>query len=111
MQAEGDVDNSLFGEALSVRELGTLEHGGAWCITYMDPAHRFLSVDEVHGCGLACAYGDGVGAIQRCGLDVLRVGNEEIRWTVHGVWNSRIWGRINTLVLRFNSRAVDLHMQ
>lgn len=90
MKAEGDVNRSLFGEALGIRELGTLEHGGTRCITYMDPAHSFLSIDEVHSCGLARAYRDGVGAIQRCGLDVLRVGDQEVRGTVHGFWNSRM---------------------
>lgn len=63
MQAQGDVNNSLFGEALGIRELGTLEHGGTWRITYMDPADGFLGIDEVHGCGLACTYRDGVGTI------------------------------------------------
>lgn len=89
MQAQRDVNSSLFCEALGVRELGTLEHGGTWCITYMDPAHSFLSIDEVHGCGLARAYRDGAGTVQRCCLDVLGVGDQEIRGTIHRLWNSR----------------------
>lgn len=88
MQAQGDVNNSLIGEALGVRKLGTLQHGGTWRVTHVDPAHRFLGVNEVHGCGLARAYRDGVGAIQRRRLDVLRVGNEEVRGSVHGIWRS-----------------------
>lgn len=86
MQAQGDVNSSLFGEALGIRELGALEHGAAWRVTYVDPAHCFLGVDEVHGCGLACAYRDGVGTVQRRGLDVLRVGDEEVRGAVHRIW-------------------------
>lgn len=89
MKTQGDVNSFLFGEALGVRELGTLEHGGTWRITNVDPAHSFLSIDEVHGCGLARAYRDRVGTIQRRGLDVLRVGDEEVWRTVHRVWNSR----------------------
>lgn len=95
MQAQGDVNSSLFGEAPGVGELGTLEHGGTWSITYVDPAHSFLSIDEVHGCGLARADRDRVGTIQRCGLDVLRVGDEEVWGTVHRVWNSRTCELVN----------------
>lgn len=88
MQAQGDVNSSLFGKTFGVRKLGALEHGGTWRVAYVDPAHSFLSVDEVHGRGLARAYRDGVGTVQRCGLDVLRVGDQEVGGTVHRVWNS-----------------------
>lgn len=54
----------------------------------MNPAHGLLGVDEVHGGGLLCVDGDGVGSAQRGGLDVLGVGYQEVRMPIYRVLNA-----------------------
>lgn len=80
VQAEGDVDDPLVGDALQVGDLGTLELRSCGGVTHVDPADRFLCVQEVHGGGLLGAregQAVGIGPRQGRGLDVLRVGDEE----------------------------------
>lgn len=88
VQAQGDVDGALLGEALQVGDLGALELGAGGRVAHVDPAHRLLSVQEVHGGGLLGAGGQQAvdrGAAQKRGLDVLGVGYEEDRGPVHWV--------------------------
>lgn len=89
MQAERDVDDSLLSEALQIGNLGTFEVRGRGGFSHMDPADHFLSVQEVHGCGLLGASGQQAVdccAAQRGGLDVLGVGDQQHRQTVHWDW-------------------------
>lgn len=87
VQAEGDVDGLLLCEALGIGELGTLELGGSGRVTHVDPAHGLLGVDEVHSGGLLSVDGDGVSSTQGGGLDVLRVGYEEVRMPIYRFLN------------------------
>lgn len=91
VQAEGNVDDSLLGEALQIWDLCTFEVRGRWRVSHVDPAHRLLSIHKVHGGGLFGAGGqeavDG-GATQRGGLDVLGVGNQQDRQTVYWHWKA-----------------------
>lgn len=54
----------------------------------MDPAHGLLGVDEIHGSCLLGVDRDGVGSAQRGGLDVLGVGNQEVRMPIYRVLNA-----------------------
>lgn len=91
VQAEGDVDDSLLCEALQIRDLGTLEVRGCGGVSHVDPADGLLGIEEVHRRRLFGAGGQQAvdrGAAQRCGLDVLRVGNQQNGQTVHWHWNA-----------------------
>lgn len=91
VQAEGNVDDSLLGEALQIWDLCTFEVCGRRRVSHVDPAHRLLGIHKVHGGGLFGAGGqeavDG-GAAQRGGLDVLGVGNQQDRQTVDWHWKA-----------------------
>lgn len=93
MQTEGDVDGPLVGDTLHVGNLGALELRAGRGVTHVDPADRFLRIQEVHSGGLLGAsegQGVGSGAGQRCGLDVLGVGDEQDGRTVN--WDYRRGG-------------------
>lgn len=86
VQAEGDVDDSFLGEAFQVGDLGTFEVRRCRRVTHVNPAHRLLGVHKVHGGGLLGAGGQQAvndGAAQGGGLDVLGVGDQQDRQTVH----------------------------
>lgn len=86
VEAEGDVDDPLLCKALQVRNPGALEVRRRGRVTHVDPAHRLLGIEEVHGGGLFGGGGqqavDG-GAAQGRGLDVLGVGDQQDRQAVH----------------------------
>lgn len=85
MQAEGDVDDPLLGEALQIGNLGTFQVRGRRGVSHVDPADGLLGVDEIHGRGLFGAGGQQAvdsGAAQGGGLDVLGVGDQQDGQTV-----------------------------
>lgn len=86
VQAKGDVDDSFLCEALEVWDQGTFEVCGRGRVSYMDPADRFLGVNEVHGCGLFGTGGQKTvdcAAAQGGSLDVLGVGDQQDRKAIY----------------------------
>lgn len=76
VQAEGDVDDLFFREALQIRDQGTFEVCGWGGVSHMNPADSFPCINEVHGRRLFGAGGQQTvdsGATQGSGLDVLGI--------------------------------------
>ena len=88
VQAQGDVDGADVAQDLEVGDVGTLELRGGGRVAHVDPADRLLGVDKVHGHGLLGGDGGqaGGGAAERGAADVVEVGDQQHRQSIHRVW-------------------------
>lgn len=86
MQTEGDVDGVLIHETLQARHAGALELCLGSTVPNVHPAYSLIGIAEIHGCCLSSAGrcdGRDLGPTQVCSQDVLRVGNQQHRGSVH----------------------------
>lgn len=85
VEAEGDVDGADVCHGLEVRDAGALQLSGGRGVSHIYPADGLRGIDEVHGHGLL--GGDGMqprrGAAQRGAANVMEVGNQQHRQTIH----------------------------
>lgn len=88
VQAERDVDGAVVTDRLQVLDAGTLKLGGSGRIAHIYPANSLLRIDEVHSHGLFGGDGrnPGRGATQGGASDVVKVGDQQNRQTVHRLW-------------------------
>lgn len=85
MQVEGDVDRADVTEALQVLEAGAFQLRRRRSVAHIYPAHSLLSIDEVHSHRLLGGDGGepGRGSTQGGASDVMEVGDQQNRQTVH----------------------------
>lgn len=85
MQAESDVNSSDVANSLQVLDVGTLQLSSSRSVTYIYPADSLLRVNEVHRHGLLSGDGrkPGAGATQRGAPNIVKVGNQQNRQTIH----------------------------